>query len=598
MFDNLATTYGVFKIESVGDMYVAVCGMPKPERMHAVIMAQFAQDCKENMRRLVVRLERKLGPGTASLRLRVGLNSGSLTAGVLRSDKATFQIFGDTVNVSSYMMYTSVADQIQASQKTAKELMNAGRDYWITPRVEESPVQSEGGLEARTSKTYWVHPPCSIDSRHSSISSHHSDIEDSDDLIIDQLPASVQRLVSWNLNKLEGILSRLLMQTPTRQHGARLECGGSNQPRSERSETVLLMNVASSAQKLTQSSSTNTPLLQLEDQNLLSDFISSIAFMYQENKILPYHDFENSALAAMSAMKMLSTLAPIQEEPSEIDRDHRNTYIHLVLSDPMVQLSIMFAILVHSVEHRGLTTNDLVTRRDPLADHYGGKSIVAQHSFDSAWDLFMDPGYKNLRSTIFRKSSDITEFRKLVVNSVIATDLEDSELKASQDARWKELFEDRVYPRDDNASATECRIPEKISKSDEFNHNRRAMLIIEFIIQASVISEYMQHWKIYEKRRRRHFTETCRSTTTIARSTWYEKELEFFDTVVIPLLTRLKLSGVFCTSSVGMMLEYAKQNRSDWAEQGKDLIQNWITMENANSTQSLSGKGSNHSLAW
>ena len=213
----------------------------------------------------------------------------------------------------------------------------------------------------------------------------------------------------------------------------------------------------------------------------------------------------------------------------------------------------------------------------------------------------MDPGYKDLRSTIFRKPSDIKEFRNLVVNSVMATDLQDSELKISQDARWKELFEDRIYPSDDNAIAAECSMPEKNYKREEFNHNRRAMLIIEFIIQASVISEYMQHWKIYEKKRRRHFTETQRptgtatATTAATISTWYEKELDFFDTVVIPLLTRIRLSGVFCTSSVGMMLEYTMQNRADWAEQGKDLIKNWMMMGNDNSSGCLSEKGSNHS---
>ena len=99
-FDELSRSYNVFKIESIGDMFVAVSGLPKPEKRHAVIMAQFAEDCKQKMKQIVLGLETVLGPGTADLRLCVGLNSGSVMAGVLRSEKAIFQIFGNTVNVA------------------------------------------------------------------------------------------------------------------------------------------------------------------------------------------------------------------------------------------------------------------------------------------------------------------------------------------------------------------------------------------------------------------------------------------------------------------------------------------------------------------
>jgi Adenylate and Guanylate cyclase catalytic domain len=48
---------------------------------------------------LTIELEKTLGPGTSELKLRQGLHSGSVTAGVLRNDKSRFQLFGDTVRV-------------------------------------------------------------------------------------------------------------------------------------------------------------------------------------------------------------------------------------------------------------------------------------------------------------------------------------------------------------------------------------------------------------------------------------------------------------------------------------------------------------------
>jgi class 3 adenylate cyclase len=587
-FDTLSSSYDVFKIESVGDMYVAVSGLPTPERRHAVIMAQFAQACLETVKRIVLRLESKLGPGTADLRLRVGLNSGPVTGGVLRNDKAIFQIFGDTVNVANKMLSTSIEDRIQASQKTAKELMNAGRDHWVFRRLEDSSDPIEKGPEESVLKTYWVEPPGERKSSTiSNMSRHDSDIDlNEEDQSIDQLPATVQRLVTWNLGQLESILVKLLKQTPKREAGACLEYRSTKLPRSERSETIFLLNTESTSGTKVGSPSKDSLVLDVGVQHLLSDFISSVAFMYQEKKSLPYHNFEHSANAAMSALKMLSTLAPIQEKSMKNDSDLRITYIHLVLSDPMVQLAIVFAMLVHSLEHRGCPNSELVRQNDPCSKQYEGKSITEQHSIDTAWDLFMDPGYKDLRSMMFRKSTDIMEFRRLFVNSVIATDLEDAELKASQEARWRELFEDRLVV--DGDSLPDSSTPESRYKT-EFNHNRRAALIIEMIIQVSVISEYTQHWKVYEKQRRHQFKEIYQysAISNVGRrrgspscekgdTTWYDKELAFFDKFVIPLLKKTKLSGVFWESSIGMMLDYAQQNRAQWAEQGQDLIQKWI----------------------
>jgi class 3 adenylate cyclase len=75
-FDEIAKRRRVFKVETVGDCYVAVTGLPEPRRDHAVAMARFARECVTRMQILVKRLEVLLGPDTGDLELRAGLHSG------------------------------------------------------------------------------------------------------------------------------------------------------------------------------------------------------------------------------------------------------------------------------------------------------------------------------------------------------------------------------------------------------------------------------------------------------------------------------------------------------------------------------------------
>ena len=73
-FDKIAKRRCVFKVETVGDCYVAVCGLPTPYKDHAIRMARFAQDSLKKMKHLVKQLEVTLGPDTSDLSMRIGLH--------------------------------------------------------------------------------------------------------------------------------------------------------------------------------------------------------------------------------------------------------------------------------------------------------------------------------------------------------------------------------------------------------------------------------------------------------------------------------------------------------------------------------------------
>jgi class 3 adenylate cyclase len=73
-FDEIANRRGVYSVETVGDCYVAACGLPHARKNHAVVMARFANDCLRSMHLLAKKLEVTLGPDTADLGIRIGIH--------------------------------------------------------------------------------------------------------------------------------------------------------------------------------------------------------------------------------------------------------------------------------------------------------------------------------------------------------------------------------------------------------------------------------------------------------------------------------------------------------------------------------------------
>lgn len=72
-----------------------------------------------------------LGTNTSVLTMRFGLDSGPITAGVLRGEKSRFQLFGDTVNTAARMWEHWGKSEIKLSKNTADLLVSAGKGTWI-----------------------------------------------------------------------------------------------------------------------------------------------------------------------------------------------------------------------------------------------------------------------------------------------------------------------------------------------------------------------------------------------------------------------------------------------------------------------------------
>ena len=114
-FDRLALLYGLEKIKTIGDAYMIVGGLPLPREDHAEAIAEMALGMQEEMSRLRSEIGEKLS-------IRIGINTGSVVAGVIGMQKFTYDLWGDAVNTASRMESHGVANRIQLTETTYKYL--------------------------------------------------------------------------------------------------------------------------------------------------------------------------------------------------------------------------------------------------------------------------------------------------------------------------------------------------------------------------------------------------------------------------------------------------------------------------------------------
>jgi adenylate cyclase len=109
-FDRLAAAHGVEKIKTIGDGYLAVAGVSRQQSDHLGV----------------------------DLRIRAGLASGPLMAGIIGSDKFSYDVWGETVNLASRLESHGLPGEIQVSDAVREALQDS---FVFEPR---GPIQVKG----------------------------------------------------------------------------------------------------------------------------------------------------------------------------------------------------------------------------------------------------------------------------------------------------------------------------------------------------------------------------------------------------------------------------------------------------------------------
>lgn len=139
-FDTLTEKYSLEKIKTIGDAYMVAAGIPEHKENHAELILDFALEIMSD-------LAEYNNANNTDIKVRIGINSGPVIAGVMGIKKFSYDLWGDSVNTASRMETSGVPGEIHITSETYKLIS----DKYTVNKREPIEIKGKGLMQ-----TYFV----------------------------------------------------------------------------------------------------------------------------------------------------------------------------------------------------------------------------------------------------------------------------------------------------------------------------------------------------------------------------------------------------------------------------------------------------------
>lgn len=116
-FDRIISKYGIEKIKTIGDAYMAVSGLPVKDEKHAIKMVYAALEIRDFMEEYK---QKRISEGKEYFEMRIGINSGEVVAGIVGIKKFSYDVWGTAVNLAAEMEVNGSIGKVNISENTYK----------------------------------------------------------------------------------------------------------------------------------------------------------------------------------------------------------------------------------------------------------------------------------------------------------------------------------------------------------------------------------------------------------------------------------------------------------------------------------------------
>jgi hypothetical protein len=176
-----------------------------------------------------------------------------------------------------------------------------------------------------------------------------------------------------------------------------------------------------------QQSSSSSSISSIVIVTQVEQFVRSILSKYDNH--VPYHNVSHATHVTLSINKLIDMLWT-----------HPRCNTFGLRQNALSLLALVFAAIIHDVEHKGLPNRQLALEDDELALLYNDQSIAEQRSLYVGFKEFLQPDYAELRKALFPSSQDYRDFRTKVVNLVMSTDIASPERTQLAKSKYLEAF--------------------------------------------------------------------------------------------------------------------------------------------------------------